>query len=133
MKTHETLADQKRAFWLHLSAYVVINIMLAAVNLRSAPENIWFIWPLLGWGIGVAGHGLALVLEALSLRGGALARKETREFIVHLFAYLSVSLLLAFINLSGDSDGLWFHWVVAGWGLGVGLHGLALWRGAGES
>ena len=90
--------------------------MLAAINLRSAPENIWFIWPLLSWGIGIVGHGLTLALEALLRRGGTLARKETHEHVVHLFVYLSVRLLLAFINLTGDSDGLWLHWVVLGWG-----------------
>ena len=132
MKARATLADQKRAFWLHFAAYVVINITLSAINLRSAPENIWFIWPLLGWGIGVAGHGLALALEVLSQRGGMLARKETRGFIVHAFVYLSVSLLLAFINLREGKDDLWFHRVVLGWGLGVGLHALSVWRGAGK-
>jgi hypothetical protein len=49
-----------RDFYQHLAMYVVINIALVVVNLLSSPGYFWFVWPLLGWGIGVALHALTV-------------------------------------------------------------------------
>ena len=126
------MADNKvsereiRVFWTHLSIYLIINACLAALNLYSQPEKIWFIWPLIGWGIGVGAHGLALYLEAKSQTHSVLATPEARAFVSHLFVYVSVNALLAYINLSTSPENLWFYWPLLGWGLGVFLHGLLL-------
>ncbi|MBS0251424.1 MAG: 2TM domain-containing protein [Proteobacteria bacterium] len=53
---HNPLQDQ--GFKFHLIAYVIVNAILIAVNLMN-PAHIWFFWPLLGWGIGLAAHGYA--------------------------------------------------------------------------
>jgi len=47
-----------REFYQHLTVYLVINAALVLINLLSSPGYLWFVWPLLGWGIGVALHGL---------------------------------------------------------------------------
>ena len=47
---------KKRSFMMHLTFYVLINAMLIIFNLVSSPGTIWFHWPLLGWGIGLAMH-----------------------------------------------------------------------------
>ena len=47
-----------RGFLIHLGVYVLVVGLLAALNLYRNPGNLWFIWVLLGWGIGVAAHGL---------------------------------------------------------------------------
>jgi hypothetical protein len=47
-------------FFFHFSAYVIVNVILIAVNLLFTPQVIWFFWPLLGWGIGILAHGLAV-------------------------------------------------------------------------
>jgi hypothetical protein len=49
-------------FYQHLIVYVLVNIGLALINLTSEPDEIWFLYPLLGWGIGVAAHGLKVFL-----------------------------------------------------------------------
>ncbi|MDW8076323.1 MAG: 2TM domain-containing protein [Nitrososphaerota archaeon] len=36
--------------------YVIINALLIFINLYTSPHVIWFIWPLLGWGIGLILH-----------------------------------------------------------------------------
>ncbi len=41
---------------IHSAVYVAVNSALAAVNLLLVPEVIWFIYPLLGWGIGLTLH-----------------------------------------------------------------------------
>lgn len=39
--------------------YVFVNALLIAINLATSRGAIWFYWPLLGWGIGLAAHGLS--------------------------------------------------------------------------
>jgi hypothetical protein len=47
-----------RGFYTHLGVYVLINAMLLLINITTSPDVLWFYWPLLGWGIGVALHAL---------------------------------------------------------------------------
>jgi hypothetical protein len=49
-----------RGFYQHLAAYVVVNAALVLINLLTSPRDLWFMWPLLGWGIGVALHALSV-------------------------------------------------------------------------
>lgn len=61
--TREYLADTvlgDTGFFFHFSAYVLVNAILIAVNLLLTPDRLWFYWPLLGWGIGILAHGLAV-------------------------------------------------------------------------
>jgi len=50
--------DAKLGFYSHLGVYIVVILLLIVVNLTTSPHYYWFIWPLLGWGIGVAAHGV---------------------------------------------------------------------------
>jgi len=54
----ERRADAKLAFRSHLMAYVVVNAGLIAINLVTSPGYYWFIWPLMGWGVGLIAHGM---------------------------------------------------------------------------
>lgn len=47
-----------RGFYIHLTVFVVVNLVLVLINLIVTPSTFWFIWPLLGWGIGIALHAL---------------------------------------------------------------------------
>ena len=47
-----------RGFYVHLTVYVLVNLLLCAINLLTSPDSLWFYWPLLGWGIAVALHAL---------------------------------------------------------------------------
>lgn len=47
-----------RGFYGHLIYYVVVILGLAAINLFTSRHTLWFIWPMLGWGIGILAHGL---------------------------------------------------------------------------
>jgi hypothetical protein len=47
-----------RSFYHHLAVYVAVNAGLLLINLLASPAKLWFYWPLLGWGIWVALHGL---------------------------------------------------------------------------
>jgi 2TM domain len=55
-------SDAKLGFYIHLGVYLLVNAGLIAINLNRTPDHWWFQWPLLGWGIGVLAHGLAVFL-----------------------------------------------------------------------
>jgi protein-S-isoprenylcysteine O-methyltransferase Ste14 len=52
--------EEKMGFFSHLGAYVVVNLILLVLNLVQSPGDLWFYWPLLGWGIGVFFHGMGV-------------------------------------------------------------------------
>lgn len=45
-----------KGFYAHLTAYASVNLFLMAVNLITGSDFWWFVFPLLGWGIGLAIH-----------------------------------------------------------------------------
>src|SRR5262245_45591159 len=47
-----------RAFYLHLTVFVAVNILLHLVNFVASPAVYWAFWPLLGWGIALLAHAL---------------------------------------------------------------------------
>ena len=55
-------ARELRAFYSHLAIYLVVNAFLVALDVLSSPDELWFYWPMLGWGIGLAVHGLSVFL-----------------------------------------------------------------------
>jgi len=63
-------AEAKIGFYIHLAVYVGVNILLVIINLSTSPQYIWFIWPLLGWGIGLFFHGMSIfVFSGKKFRG----------------------------------------------------------------
>jgi hypothetical protein len=56
------IARRRASFFSHLWAYVGVQVFLIAINLLTSPQYLWFVFPLLGWGLGVffsARHGLS--------------------------------------------------------------------------
>ncbi len=45
-----------RGYYGHLAAYAAVNVFLFLLNMITGASEIWFIYPLLGWGIGIAIH-----------------------------------------------------------------------------
>lgn len=57
-------AQMRAAFKAHALSYVLVNLFLIGVWLFTGPNEgrdvyFWPVWPLLGWGIGLASHGFA--------------------------------------------------------------------------
>ncbi len=50
--------EELRGFYAHLAAYVAVNVFLILVNLVTSSGFLWFIFPLAGWGIGLAIHAV---------------------------------------------------------------------------
>jgi two-component sensor histidine kinase len=49
-----------RGFYVHALVYALVIGFLAIVNLLTAPTKLWFFFPMFGWGIGLAAHGLSV-------------------------------------------------------------------------
>ncbi|HEX6398906.1 MAG TPA: 2TM domain-containing protein, partial [Actinomycetota bacterium] len=57
--------------------------------------------------------------------------EELQGFYTHLVVYLVVNTGLFLINLlsRGEGGGWWFFWPLAGWGIGLLIHGLTTFTG----
>jgi hypothetical protein len=47
---------ERKAFTIHTTAYAIGNSILIAINLLLVPQFLWFMFPLVGWGAGLAIH-----------------------------------------------------------------------------
>jgi uncharacterized membrane protein YczE len=50
--------EAQLGFYRHLMIYVIVNILLALLNIARNPAELWFQWVIFGWGIGLLAHGL---------------------------------------------------------------------------
>ncbi len=60
MKNKRDQAKAKVEFRIHLFTFIAVMSLLAVINLLTSPGFLWFIWPLLGWGIGILAHALTV-------------------------------------------------------------------------
>jgi hypothetical protein len=128
-----TTSPGRTAFLIHLAAYVAVNGGLLVLNALQtlepgAAREWWAVWPLIGWGIGLAAHGLAEWTRQNAREGRLLADPDIRGVAVHLFVYLAVNALLIGVNLTKSPDTLWFIWPLLGWGLGFAAHAWLAYR-----
>jgi hypothetical protein len=78
------IAKARVSFRMHALAYVLVNALLVVIwwtNADGAPtlrddraSYFWPLWPMLGWGIGLAFHGYG----AYGTSPGSLAREEEK-------------------------------------------------------
>ncbi|MFN8454573.1 MAG: 2TM domain-containing protein [Anaerolineae bacterium] len=106
-----------RDFLSHLGSYVIIIGMLAGLNWITSWEYLWFLWPALGWGVGLTFHLWGLILDAMP----NLSRKW-RSFAGHFGSYAIIISMLAIINLMTGPETLWFLFPAIGWGIGLAFH-----------
>jgi hypothetical protein len=52
--------EEKKGFFIHLTIYIVVNIVIVIIWATTGAGFPWFIFPLAGWGIGVLFHGLGV-------------------------------------------------------------------------
>jgi hypothetical protein len=62
LKAKERVSALRR-FYGHLSVYVIVNLGLFLINMLTSPGTLWFIWPLMGWGIAIVLHAFRVFGE----------------------------------------------------------------------
>jgi len=69
-----------RGFYVHLVVYLIVNAGLFLINMLTSPGTLWFYWPLIGWGIGVAAHAFS-VFGAGKWLGPEWEEREIRKIL----------------------------------------------------
>ena len=65
----------KKSFYQHLMSYAIVNLFLLVLNLLTSPGTLWFVYPLLGWGLGLAFH----YVDVFGIPGFDILSKEWEE------------------------------------------------------
>jgi hypothetical protein len=55
--------QEVKGLYAHAVMYLVANVALAILNLTTLEKNdgvIWFIWPLIGWGVVLVVHAISV-------------------------------------------------------------------------
>ena len=68
----------KAGFRSHALIFGLVNAGLFGMNLVTSPHYLWAGWPLFGWGIGLAAHGLSVYGAGSRGREDAIAREMER-------------------------------------------------------
>ncbi|HEX2543160.1 MAG TPA: 2TM domain-containing protein [Caldimonas sp.] len=64
------------AGWLvHATVFVLVNILLATLSFMNG--RTWALYPFFGWGLGLAIHGMVVLMSRLG--GGFMGRLVQRE------------------------------------------------------
>ena len=73
--------EAKIGFFIHLAVYVGVNILLIIINLLTSTQELWFKWPLIGWGIGVSFHALGVFVftERSSIKERMIEKEMEKE------------------------------------------------------
>lgn len=69
--------EEKKGFYKHLGTYVIVITFLFLLNVFSSAGHLWFVYPALGWGIGLVSHYFRVF--GLPGMGGSEEEWERRE------------------------------------------------------
>jgi len=70
-------AGAKLGWYAHAALYLVVNLFLFAVSEQAFGQRRWSVVPMLGWGVGLALHGISVfVLGAGSGLRERMVQKE---------------------------------------------------------
>lgn len=72
--------EELKGFYIHAAMYLLVNAALVVINLVTSPEYLWFVWPLLGWGVGVGAHAIG-VFGIPGLFGRDWEERKIREYM----------------------------------------------------
>ena len=73
----ESRVKQRVALISHIGSYIIVNAFLVLIWLITGRGYPWFVWVMVGWGIGVAFHIFGYITG--SRGGAALERMVQRE------------------------------------------------------
>jgi hypothetical protein len=70
-------ARAKLGWYMHAMLYVLVNLFIFAISRHGFGNRPWSVYPLLGWGVGLALHGVSVFV--LGNSGGLRERLVQKE------------------------------------------------------
>lgn len=75
-------AGAKLGWYIHLTVYVLVNLVIFSMSKHGFGTRPWSVFPLLGWGLGVVLHGVSVfVLGAGSGLRERMVQKERERLL----------------------------------------------------
>lgn len=74
-------AGAKMGWYVHATVYVLVNALLVAISHYGFGHRPWSVFPVLGWGIGLALHGVSVFVLG---KGSALRERMVEREREHL-------------------------------------------------
>ncbi len=73
-------AGAKLGWYIHALVYLTVNTAMFAASIYGLRQRPWTIYPALGWGLGLALHGIAVFIlgNGSGLRERMVARERER-------------------------------------------------------
>lgn len=72
--------EEIKGFYGNLFSYIVIITGLTILNLVTSPNQLWFYFPALGWGIGVAIHAMS-VFNFIPFLGSGWEERKVKQLM----------------------------------------------------
>lgn len=69
-----------KGFYMHLTQYVLVIALLAAINWFTNREYLWFLWPALGWGVGILSHAAA-TFNLVPFLGADWEKRQVEKYL----------------------------------------------------
>ena len=70
-------AGAKLGWYIHATVFVLVNALIFSISRYGFGSRPWSIYPLLGWGLGLALHGISVFV--LGSTGGLRERMVQKE------------------------------------------------------
>ena len=74
-KAAKKRVEEKKEFYKHLVIFAIVMPFLFTINMLTSPFHYWFVYPLLGWGLGLAIH----FFTVFGFRGRFYEKWEAKE------------------------------------------------------
>ena len=71
-------AGAKLGWYIHAAVFTVVNLTIFAVSHYAFGDRAWSIFPLLGWGLGLALHGISVFVLGSGLRERMVQKERER-------------------------------------------------------
>lgn len=112
-------------FFIHLSLYLTVILLLFIINLRTYRGMWWVIWPAVFWGCSLIGHYFYayIFIDIFSKNPMQKDRFERKAlFYVHLIDYILTTIAFIVCDVYFPPVTYWFIYPMLGWGVGLFYH-----------
>lgn len=72
--------EEIKGFYGNFYSWILVNLGLMVLNLVTYPDYLWFFWPLVGWGVGVALHAMS-VFNLMPFMGADWEERKIKELM----------------------------------------------------